>query len=180
METAPPSEPLFSLTNDKTNPTVSFELRTEAFGYGHKVLKHANIAMNDIEYCTHWIIGKTLLKIGRSKTGYAGEDTENLSYRRLLTAGLFLFDIKDVNINIIKKLHRKPFRKALMSKVNHLALSAILFAFAHVHEDNLEQFRHLPLSLQQCNEIKRSEHNIPKLESPADRTSCTPSEFGFP
>jgi len=52
MNPADQFEPLFTLANNDTNPSIGTETRAEAFGFGRMVLENANGCEDEL-FCSH-------------------------------------------------------------------------------------------------------------------------------
>lgn len=184
MDPIDPHQPLFELANEENNPTVSYELREEALGFGHKVLRDAGLADDDVKYCTCWIIARSISmchqflnsSLSEHEASGTSVSSELLEWARtfhqtkyprkdrLLQAGQFLFAPVHIDMKFIGDLVCKPLKKGLGSKVNWSTMVAVLVSFARIHESDLEHCQHMPLSLREYQRIHKTEHCINFLE----------------
>ena len=184
MDPADPHQPLFELANEENNPTVSHELREEAFGFGLKVLRYAGIADVDVADCVCWIIGRSFSMesqfLNSNFSAHEGnststsvellewaQDFHRVKYPtqdRLLQASRFLFASDHVDLEAIHATMHVPLKKGLGSKVNWPIIIAVLVSFARIHEGDLEHCRHMLLSVSEYQRIHKTEHCIKFLE----------------
>ena len=181
-------EPLFTLVSDDNDNRISREHRSQAYGFGRKVLEHANATEDEMHYCSHWITARalTILRaLHRSsranRTARAGEsnvltftvDTSRSidessegwfpgsAERDVLRAGQFLFVSLESN-ELEGHVNKWPetLRVSIMEKINWSALLALIFSIARVQANDLEKCQNLPLSLDVHWHLGFAEHGI--------------------
>ena len=126
MNPAEQNEPLFDLANDEDSPYMSHEIRAEAFGYGVKFLRHNAIPDTAIEYCTHWIIGRSLVRLrddGISSVGSPQSSTTQSPHQQypartrypsenhLLQAARFIFAMDAIDMDKVKNYANIPAKR---------------------------------------------------------------------
>ncbi len=187
MDPANANEPLFDLANDENNPTLSYEQRAEAFGYGMRIMKCARLPEDKIEYCIYWTIARCLsitqtpLSSGSNHEYHRGgpspdhDHTNAISFHRffqsryppedrILRAAQFLFAMDKVDMKLVRCYMDTPLKKTHnMSQLDLPALVAVLLTFARIDEGDLEKCVNMPLSLYEYKGLLRTQLGDDKL-----------------
>ncbi len=155
MDPADQHEPLFSLVNDDSSPMIAHEHRIRAFGYGLKTLQQVRLSDENIHYCSHWIIARSIMisqilsaagQNGSHDTNSSAADAyfepRQLSEDMIVRAGKFLFSLEGDDW---KKLDAGSPR--IPSKICWPNLVAMVFTFARIEPNDLEGCRNMPLCL---------------------------------
>ena len=167
MDPSDPQEPLFTLQNDQHSVGISYEHRTEARGYGVKLLQTHGLRGKELQEHALWVLYRSLevykppgtLDDPSAHTEIPIETFDvktHLPFRtRILNAGRILFAI-DENIAFRQSSFAAEPKGPIIS-----ALVNILFAFATISEDDLARCTDMPLTLNvQIEQLTRqtSEH----------------------
>ena len=187
MDPADQHEPLFTLASDESNPTLYYENRAEAYGFGMTALKHAKVPEDERHYYSHWIIARALPGISDdspnsshfSTKAHPKADTShslsfasgNPSRKRLIRAGQFLFALDNLDFMLIDScVNLSPKRASLMNQVNWTGLVAILVTFARIRKEDLQKCTAMPLSLYEHQRLQKADHGIDKITTNSTST----------
>ena len=143
MDPAEQHEPLFRLAKADDDPEIAYQNRAEAYGFGQLVLKAAGLSGREKQYCSEWIIARSMKKSGKQKGfyNYPSEDS-------MIRAGKFLFGLETVDVEALRKHTGGSFTKSKrVSSILWPRLAALLITFARIQEHDLERCNSMPLSL---------------------------------
>lgn len=163
MDPVDQHEPLFSLLEDDSSPSIAYEHRTRAFGYGLKTLQQARLSDEQIRDCSHWVIARSvgmsraLLALNQDDTyatNVAGASAHfeltYLSDDQIVRAGKFLFALE---CDDWRYTMRKRKRLRVPSKICWPNLVALVFTFARIEGDDLDRCKTMPLCLSSFREF---------------------------
>ena len=180
MDPADKHEPLFTLVSDDNVNRISREYRSQACGFGRKVLEHANATEDEMHYCSHWITARALAMLRPlDRTSEAEksnvqtftddascslDESSETSFpapaeRAVLRAGQFLF-ISLESDQVEEHINKSPKNLPVMQKINWPALVTLTFSIARVQAHDLERCQNLPLSLDVHFQLHKLDHEI--------------------
>ena len=150
LDASSPDEPLFTLGRLPEDPTITPEIRANAYGYGMEVLRQLFSADED-DYinCALYIVHRACLSLDKTKSRSRAIHLPHVR-RYLRFAGAFLFGLGQLDRNLImatnldsesyggepRILHQKPWH----------GLMAVLISFARV--PSLLDCTRMPLSIE--------------------------------
>ena len=168
-------EPLFHLISDEGDPRIRPELRRNARGFGHEIIKQLSLDREDLEDYPNWVmhqsvrvlrvraerqraympnesISNQLRRFGKWSTAESYNFTED----NIIVAGKFLFDLDRINERSIKEgVGYSPPRKKHWPDLSSLVV--LLLSLARVQPEDLQDCRDLPLSTQAQKWLKNDE-----------------------
>ncbi|KAG7009641.1 hypothetical protein G7Y79_00002g007560 [Physcia stellaris] len=179
LDPADKHEPLFTLVSDDSDNRISREHRSQAYGFGRKVLEHAKATEDEMHYWSHWITARALAMLraldrtSRAEESHVQTFTDDTTCSLdesseswfpapadsdVLRAGQFLFI--SLESNKLEKLVNKPPTLRVMQRINWPALVALTLSIARVQVHDLEQCSNLPLSLDVLWQLEKVDHEI--------------------
>lgn len=173
LDAADQHEPLFSLSTSDDDPSIWFEDRADAYGYGIKILNFIIHEVEELHMCAHWIIGRSIALFRSSIMSNDVESLElvrshrHLTEQKMLDAGSFLFALDPIDVTLVEtsmkeSLKKSKDMKAIMNRFNWSGLVAILLTFARIRD--LEQCQNLPLSTEVYWRLQKDDHGIEKFD----------------
>ncbi|KAL8789352.1 MAG: hypothetical protein Q9195_006879 [Heterodermia aff. obscurata] len=169
MDPADPHEPLFALHIDENDPIISYEHRSQAFGFGLRVLMLEDLGSEELRrFWSHWIIAHCLIRVRdllgppetdklRDLIRYEGTSSATLisastipSERSIMIAAKFTFAMDTVDDDLVEDFMDSPSARPepfTFLPFSWRALMALIFALSRIHPNDLERCGNLPLSL---------------------------------
>ena len=172
MDPVDQCQPFFSMASEPGgSPHMASESRVEAFGYGRKILEQAEMCEEDVQYCSYWIIAKSVAAASecpvRSPSGRIMVPLPPKN--RILSAGRFFFGLDQLNLDTVESyVGKSPNRKKFMKRPKCWALVAMVIVFARIQEQDLELCKALPLSLSVFRFFRRSDNDFKRLANTED------------